>query len=47
MLIDEGQRDKYDKLGAEGIKDAKTMDSKAIFEMVFGSEKFEPLLGEL
>lgn len=23
------------------------MDSKAIFEMIFGSEKFEPLLGEL
>ena len=23
------------------------MDSKAIFEMIFGSEKFEPILGEL
>jgi|TARA_B110000285_G_C15102020_1_gene605556 hypothetical protein len=23
------------------------MDSKAIFEMIFGSEKFVPLLGEL
>ena len=23
------------------------MDSKAIFEMIFGSDKFEPLLGEL
>ena len=23
------------------------MDSKAIFEMIFGSEKFEPLIGEL
>jgi hypothetical protein len=23
------------------------MDSKMIFEMIFGSEKFEPLVGEL
>ena len=23
------------------------MDSKAIFEMIFGSDKFEPILGEL
>jgi hypothetical protein len=38
VLIDAGQREKYDKMGAEGIKDAKTMDSKAIFEMIFGSE---------
>lgn len=47
VLIDEGQREKYDKGGEEAIKDSKTMDSKAIFEMIFGSEKFEPLLGEL
>jgi len=23
------------------------MDSKLIFEMIFGSDKFEPLIGEL
>jgi hypothetical protein len=40
-------REKYDSQGTEGLKDAKTMDSKAIFEMIFGSDKFEPLIGEL
>jgi len=29
------------------LKDVQVMDSKAIFEMIFGSEKFEPILGEL
>lgn len=48
VLIDEEQRKKYDEMGKEGIdKSKQSMDSKAIFEMVFGSEKFEPLLGEL
>lgn len=48
MLIDEEQRKKYDEMGKEGIdKSKQSMDSKAIFEMVFGSEKFVPLLGEL
>jgi hypothetical protein len=40
-------REKYDNQGAEGLKEAKTMDSKAIFELIFGSDKFEPLIGEL
>ena len=34
-------------MGQDGLKDMPTMDSKIIFEMIFGSEKFEPLLGEL
>jgi hypothetical protein len=34
-------------MGQEGLKDVQVMDSKAIFEMIFGSEKFEPILGEL
>lgn len=35
-------------MGEEGIDQSKnSMDSKAIFEMIFGSEKFEPLVGEL
>jgi DnaJ-class molecular chaperone len=47
VLIDEKTREKYDKMGQEGLKDVQVMDSKAIFEMIFGSEKFEPILGEL
>lgn len=46
-MIDDNLREKYDKEGEAGLKDAKTMDSKAIFEMIFGSDKFEPLIGEL
>ena len=47
ILIDDNLREKYDKEGEAGLKDAKTMDSKHIFEMIFGSDKFEPLIGEL
>jgi DnaJ-class molecular chaperone len=47
ILIDETSRKKNDTEGEEGLKDVKTMDSKATFEMIFGSEKFEPLVGEL
>jgi hypothetical protein len=47
VLIDETTRKKYDEQGQDGLKDVHTMDSKVIFEMIFGSEKFEPLLGEL
>ena len=47
ILIDEKSRKKYDTEGEDGLKDVKTMDSKATFEMIFGSEKFEPLVGEL
>ena len=47
ILIDETSRKKYDTEGEEGLKDVRTMDSKAAFEMIFGSEKFEPLVGEL
>jgi DnaJ-class molecular chaperone len=47
VLIDEKTRKKYDEMGEEALKDLKVMDSKAIFEMIFGSEKFEPILGEL
>lgn len=46
-MIDETSRKKYDEEGEDGLKDVKTMDSKAAFEMIFGSEKFEPLVGEL
>lgn len=47
VLIDDKNREKYDKMGQEGLKDVQVMDSKAIFEMIFGSELFDPILGEL
>ena len=34
-------------MGQEGLKDVQVMDSKAIFEMIFGSDLFIPILGEL
>ena len=46
-MIDDEIRAKYDKDGEEGLQNAQTMDSKAMFEMIFGTEKFDPLLGEL
>lgn len=46
-MIDDGLRKKYDEGGEEGIKNDKTVDSKLIFEMIFGSDKFESLIGEL
>ena len=47
ILIDDNSRAIYDKEGSEGLTNAQTMDSKAMFEMIFGSEKFMPLIGEL
>jgi hypothetical protein len=46
-LIDDGLRKKYDEGGEESIKNDKTVDSKLIFEMIFGSDKLESLIGEL
>ena len=46
-MIDDGLRKKYDEGGEESIKNDKTVDSKLIFEMIFGSDKFESLIGEL
>ena len=46
-MIDDGLRKKYDEGGEESIKNDKTVDSKLIFEMIFGSDQFESLIGEL
>eukprot|EP00611_Tribonema_gayanum_P000247 TRINITY_DN1017_c0_g2_i1.p1 TRINITY_DN1017_c0_g2~~TRINITY_DN1017_c0_g2_i1.p1 ORF type:complete len:347 (-),score=147.55 TRINITY_DN1017_c0_g2_i1:357-1397(-) len=46
-LSDEELRLRYDKYGRAGTADAPVMDSAAFFAMVFGSEKFEPLVGEM
>eukprot|EP00951_Prasinocladus_malaysianus_P017267 scaffold135879_cov49-Prasinocladus_malaysianus.AAC.2 len=40
-------RERYDRDGAEGISASNLMDSSLFFGMLFGSEKFEHLVGEL
>ena len=47
ILSDDNLRAAYDKGGEDGVDDAPNLDSGMFFEMVFGSEKFEPLVGEL
>lgn len=47
VLSDEQLRFNYDERGKEGIEGAPKIDSASLFAMIFGSEKFEPLLGEL
>jgi curved DNA-binding protein CbpA len=47
ILSDEQLRYNYDHKGREGVEGAPQMDSSALFAMIFGSEKFEPLVGEL
>lgn len=47
VLSDERMRANYDAGGKEGVEGAPKMDSGALFAMIFGSEKFEPLVGEL
>ena len=46
-LSDEGLRAKYDKGGEESVADQDFMDPSMMFGMVFGSEKFEDIVGEL
>lgn len=47
VLSDEKLRANYDARGKEGVEDAPKMDSSALYSILFGSEKFEPLIGEL
>lgn len=47
VLSDEKLRANYDAGGKEGVEGAPKMDSAALFAMIFGSENFEPLVGEL
>eukprot|EP00967_Tisochrysis_lutea_P099803 scaffold148452_cov21-Tisochrysis_lutea.AAC.1 len=47
-MSDPKLRDMYDRHGSEGLDDhANFMDSGEFFNMLFGSEKFEHLVGEL
>lgn len=47
ILSDEKLRANYDAQGKAGVDDAPKMDSAALFAMIFGSEKFEAIVGEL
>ena len=47
MLSDDNLRANYDKGGKDGVEGAPTMDSGALFAMLFGSEKFDSYLGML
>lgn len=47
ILSDEKLRSNYDAGGRDGVEDAPKMDAGAMYAMIFGSEKFEPLIGEL
>jgi adenylate kinase len=40
-------REKYDAEGMSGVDDVEPMDAGAFFTMLFGSDRFEPLIGEL
>lgn len=47
VLSDDHLRANYDNQGKEGVDDAPKMDSATLYAMIFGSEKFIPLIGEL
>ena len=47
VLSDEKLRANYDEGGKTNVEDAPQLDSSTLFAMIFGSEKFEPLVGEL
>lgn len=45
VLSDERLRSNYDRDGKEGVEGAPKMDAASMYAMIFGSEKFEPLIG--
>lgn len=47
ILSDDELRAKYDASGSDGVENAPKMDSSTLFAMIFGSERFVPLVGEL
>jgi len=47
ILSNDELRAKYDTNGLSGVSDAPVMDSSAFFAVIFGSEKFETIVGEL
>ncbi len=47
VLSDKEMREKYDKGGEAGVDEQHFMDSGDLFVMIFGSDKFDALVGEL
>lgn len=47
VLSDEKLRANYDAGGKSHVEDAPKIDPSTMYAMIFGSEKFEPLIGEL
>lgn len=47
ILSSDELRAKYDVNGLGGVSDAPVMDSSAFFAVIFGSEKFESIVGQL
>lgn len=47
VLSDEKLRSNYDREGKSGVEGAPKVDPASMYAMIFGSEKFEPLIGEL
>ena len=47
VLSDEQLRANYDAGGQSGVEGAPKVDSATLFAMIFGSEKFVPIVGEL
>lgn len=47
ILSDERTRRMYDESGADAVQNGAKMDAGSLYAMVFGSEAFEPIIGEL
>lgn len=47
ILSDDNLRANYDASGKGDVESHATLDSNTLFAMIFGSEKFVPLIGEL
>ena len=47
VLSNEDSRARYDAKGMDGLDDQKFMDPSTMYAMLFGSEKFDDLIGEL
>ena len=47
VLSNEDTRARYDAKGMEGLADQNFMDPSTMYAMLFGSEKFDDLIGEL
>ena len=47
VLSDEKTRARYDQSGKDGVAESPKVDAGTLYAMIFGSEKFEPIIGEL